>query len=282
MRPDMGKIAVDARRHGGWSGKKVDSKRRRGKHAGDVVEAPTRESMSRTARPYGSFRGLGENLAPLKRWLQKQVGRPWDEAYSELNQALQGGYTNLEHIKSHVLGWVHREHVKMIDGWPHRMAYYRWSSRPWIELRKDEFYLDEKGVIRTPPKNRMSPLQKERERKKREKHVIMLDGMTAAVKLDGTWFAADLCQIPTYESKTLDYRRSTPERPVYNVTKVRQHVNDALVYRLTHTRVGTRWTENHNASSYGIVPYDQSNLYAKRLRTLSKKEIKQRIPEALR
>ena len=64
---------------------------------------------------YQSMRGahtdrkeFGENLAPLRRWLLAQVGRPWDEVYSEACKVIKPDSVVRNHIKFHLLGMVER------------------------------------------------------------------------------------------------------------------------------------------------------------------------------
>ena len=64
---------------------------------------------------YQSMRGahtdrkqFGENLAPLRRWLLAQVGRPWDEVYSEACKVIKPDSVVRNHIKFHLLQMVER------------------------------------------------------------------------------------------------------------------------------------------------------------------------------
>jgi hypothetical protein len=47
--------------------------------------APRREPMSRGR----GTKWLSENLAPLERFLERQVGRPWDAVYAEISARLR-------------------------------------------------------------------------------------------------------------------------------------------------------------------------------------------------
>lgn len=93
MRNDMGKIVIDAYRHDDRWGKRT----KRGlKHRNQEDDRPNKVSNSRGRN--GS-KMLGDNLNPLYRWLDKQVNRPWNNVYSELVSTLQGGFTNMEHMR---------------------------------------------------------------------------------------------------------------------------------------------------------------------------------------
>jgi len=47
-------------------------------------------------------KGLNENLAPLARFLRRQVGRRWDEVFSEICAQLDTGSTVKMHVRLHL------------------------------------------------------------------------------------------------------------------------------------------------------------------------------------
>lgn len=278
MRPDMGKIAVDAKRFGDHFGR-VSSRAQ--KHRAQDDERPNKVSMSRAR--FGNMHP-GENLAPLYRWLGKQVDRRWDDVYSEINVTLKGGYTNLEHIKSHVLQRVNRGQIKYIDGWPHAWFQYSWRTEsPWRALARDEYFVDDEGVLRRPPQ-KLSPDEKVQKEAKKRPAIIMLDPLTAASKIDGVWFKSNLKKVPTYQADVIDYLRckpyKDPSKIVYKKVTAFVSVRDALKDRLCRRKKDGRWVYPDN--SRFRAPYDKENLYAPVIMTMSKKEIKQKIPQEYR
>lgn len=95
MRPDMHNLLVE-RGHAGraWSHGKGWSARCRLRHAADEDGdgwLPVRR------HPWFS-----ENLAPLRRYLDAQVGRPWDTVYSEIRQRIDTGNAVQYHILQHL------------------------------------------------------------------------------------------------------------------------------------------------------------------------------------
>jgi hypothetical protein len=54
-------------------------------------------------------------LGPLKRWLQSQVGQPWNEAYSEACAVIKPDSPIRTHVKTHLLEFVERN-TFMHDG----------------------------------------------------------------------------------------------------------------------------------------------------------------------
>lgn len=75
-------------------------------------------SMGRS-RQYGSAqKWQDEYLAPLRRYLKKQVGRPWNEVYSEIRATVKPDSTVRYHIYQH-MEWEVAKHVEYIEGQPY-------------------------------------------------------------------------------------------------------------------------------------------------------------------
>jgi hypothetical protein len=67
----------------------------------------------------GQTKSLNENLAPLRRFLERRVGRPWNSVWSEMREFLSPSSTVHNHVFIHVWQFVERNPV-IIDGIPHR------------------------------------------------------------------------------------------------------------------------------------------------------------------
>jgi hypothetical protein len=59
-------------------------------------------------RPHVNRKGLTDLLGPLRRWLQAQVGRPWNDIYSEACAVIKPDSIIRSHIKTHLLEFVER------------------------------------------------------------------------------------------------------------------------------------------------------------------------------
>ena len=130
MRKDMAKVIVERPRRG--SRLKGNQK---GRRVRDLDDLPSRQSMHRVRRKF-FMKELNENLSPLKRFLNKQVGRPWDKVYSEISQYLRPTSAVQQHVRDHVRDFVNIRAV-WIDGRiycePHFGIQY--------PLRKGELYV---------------------------------------------------------------------------------------------------------------------------------------------
>jgi hypothetical protein len=88
-----------------------------------ITSAPTGRSSTRTA--------------PLRRYLERQVGRPWDKIYSEIAAHLRADNTVQQHVRDHLRNFVA---VK-----PRR--YVGWYTKPLSGLWHQPLYVDDKDGI---------------------------------------------------------------------------------------------------------------------------------------
>src|SRR5262245_32249333 len=98
MREDMSRVIVDRPRlGGGWT--------KRGRTV-PFSELPKCEGMRRPHKRSGMWKALNENLNPLRRYLERQVGRPWDKVYSQIARNLRPNSTVQQHVRDHVPDFV--------------------------------------------------------------------------------------------------------------------------------------------------------------------------------
>jgi hypothetical protein len=98
MRSDMARVIVERPRikaHGSNKGRAVD-----------WDDMPSHEGMRRARALRGDRRQLNENLAPLRRYLERQVGRPWDKVYSEISRHLRVDNAVQQHVRDHLRDFV--------------------------------------------------------------------------------------------------------------------------------------------------------------------------------
>ena len=123
MRKDMFKVIVERPRHG--AGFRVNRMRHKGED-----DLPSRVGMKRFRALNGTYtKGLNENLAPLKRYLMKQVGRPWSKVYSEISENLDAKNTVKQHVRDHLQDFVVTKVAVGRDGeWMNGNERSRWRS----------------------------------------------------------------------------------------------------------------------------------------------------------
>src|ERR1700704_765706 len=106
MRSDMHKVVVERPRWNPGTGKHG----RRANLSDELL--PKFEGIK---RPHAHRKGLTDLLGPLKRWLRSQVGRPWNDVYSEACAVIKPDSVIRAHIKTHLLEFVERQ-TFMNDG----------------------------------------------------------------------------------------------------------------------------------------------------------------------
>ena len=77
MRDDMARVIVERPRI-------PDRGARRKRRPVPLDQLPAQEGMRRPHIRFWGGKQLNENLAPLRRYLERQVGRPWDKIYSDI------------------------------------------------------------------------------------------------------------------------------------------------------------------------------------------------------
>jgi hypothetical protein len=143
MRPDFAKVLVERERVNSTARYK-DVRHRRKLQVKDIEEAPTKQGMRFPHRAFhGERKELSENLTPLKNFLNKSVGRPWNKVYSELNEHINVKNAVQAHIRQHLKHYVVLHTHRDPDGhvWCTRAGYYK------SILLDGELYVNHKGIL---------------------------------------------------------------------------------------------------------------------------------------
>jgi hypothetical protein len=169
MRSDMRKLLVEAPRWGhSLRGKKTGKRLQPSEYAEDADTGPQRAPARRHEK------ALEENLAPLRRYLEGQVGRPWDKVYSEIRQNLDNRSATGFHILQHLEDFVQIRTV-LIDG---KLYGGRW----WGLWPVHGLYVHPiTGLLR-----RAKPERKVERRSGPD--YVRVDDSLAYQKLNGIWF----------------------------------------------------------------------------------------------
>lgn len=101
MRKDMAKVIVERPRHNSRHGHFTPG-RTRALTDDDDTPLPVRVKPTRQEKT----KNLNEHLGPLKRFIDKQVGRPWDKVYSEISAHLKATNPVQQHVRDHLEDFV--------------------------------------------------------------------------------------------------------------------------------------------------------------------------------
>lgn len=150
MRSDMHKVIVERPRRGGRG-------RVRGHRAeknAALEDLPSKEGVRRRHALSGSRKELNEHLAPLERYLRKQVGRPWDLVYGDICAGLKITSAVQLHVRQHLWDYVERHVTVNRD----RRVFSKGGHWLWrvTELRPGTLYVHPETGLLAKAKHRPS------------------------------------------------------------------------------------------------------------------------------
>ena len=194
MRSDISKVLVTTPRFGSrMKNGEVHALRR--ERITEDYDGPRRSSMNPSHRKFAERKQLNEYLNPLERFLQKQVGRNWDEVYSEICQHNSRNSAVGAHIYQHLFDYVE---VKATTVRP-----YVWTWSP--------YFVDVDGILRESPKSPRRP-----GRTVPDSWLETDDALLWYVRRDdGCWFEWRLLPEPDDVMERWIIRRR-PERPGFS------------------------------------------------------------------
>ncbi len=203
MRADMGKVLVERPRVGSRSRgpcKGYNTHVRRCLEAGD--SPPKFEGIKRRA---GNTKSFNEHLGPLRRFLDSNVGRPWDKVYAEICKHVDRGNVVQKHILTHLFEYVVTI-VILIDGVPcHGEAYARLYGQPLrTSHNRHQWYVCPKsGLLR-----RSRYIPRESNKRPEPSRTVRLNNKQVCVDRGGWWELISILLVTQCDPQ---------ESPTYNV-----------------------------------------------------------------
>ncbi len=199
MRDDMAKIIVERPRV-------PDRSERKGRDR-PLEELPQYEGMRRPHLLRSWGKELNENLQPLRRYLERQVGRPWSKVYAEIAQNLRMDNTVQQHVRDHLHDFVAVNPRRIAGGWRSRSGSTLWYQPLYVDPVTDL-------LCRT---DRL-PEEKARRRAKLCKSEETLTRIALAPDrelrlIDGLWYEVRLASMPEPEFKTFLEMQTRPLKP---------------------------------------------------------------------
>jgi hypothetical protein len=188
MREDMFEVIIERPRRGNWG------PRQKGRPPRELDDAPRMQSMSRRR---GGTKWLNENLAPLRRFLQKRVGRPWNDVHSEIAARLSLNSAVQKHVLDHVREMVEL-HAVIIDGVPHHLGTR--GLWPISATHRGGWYVCPSTalLLRVPRQAR------EKRQRERQPERVVLDEDNEAWRIDGIWYRVRFASVPAMRAQLRD------------------------------------------------------------------------------
>ncbi len=226
-------------------------------------EAPTKLGMQR-----GITRGKWsrDHLGPLRRFLVRQAGRPWNDVFAEICAVVDQRSAVQEHVHIHVKDFV-AINTGIINGEIHELG--RYVPTRLADLGRALYVDPLTGVLM----RNMEPVtrrQKRRALEKRsraelDKRMRILSPQEELHRLGGLWFLVRLKPVPAMR---IEVRLVAGERRHVKVLDSRW---DCLLKTLVQGRTYPRWPPADVEKGY---PYSYRGMYAASKRQLSSRELR--------
>ena len=226
MRADMAKVIVERPRVGSRARNAGKGYRKRLQRYG-LEDAPRRESIYRRG---GRTKSLNEHLGPLRRYLRKQVGRPWNLVFSEICENIRLDSAVQSHVRDHVWDYVEL-HVVEIDGVPCYGA--GWFSGQPISARhwRSLYVCPRTGLLREIK-------HQARTRRAVEVKHVRIDAERVWWRLGEIWFEVVFRSLSTAAPRDWDHVLRVPAREV--TASLAMKTYGALVYAAAKRQLNSR------------------------------------------
>jgi hypothetical protein len=264
MREDMFKVIVERPRRVNSNAYKGDGRLFRNQEDG-----PSRLGMK---RGYDDRKPLNENLAPLKRYLEKQVNRPWDKVHSEIRAAIDARSTVKQHVLQHLDDFVAIQARWEEDGKGGHVTVRRghWTNgHVRLEESSTELFVHPlTGILLRNRRYTSWQEGKKQERRaaEQEKLAVRRD-VSARVQLhriDGVWYEVVLDELPAAREVTSEMNGTVKKEIVQDSRW--DVMRKAWVARESAQRLAP---PGSNQDFYG-----RAELYARSKRQLGSRELK--------
>lgn len=202
MRHDMSRVIVERPRRGG-------NRCRKGRQI-PLEDLPSKQGMRRRYVEQGVDKELNENLAPLRRYLERQVGRPWDKVYSEIAASLRVDSTVQQHVRDHLGDYVLIKPRREV-GW---RLFGVAMPGGWFQ----RFYVDPvDGILRRTDQMPEAKAKRAAARL-RQQHVCPIERVVLSSKCElrrvgGIWFEVKLASLPEPEYRDFRVTETVPLSP---------------------------------------------------------------------
>jgi hypothetical protein len=209
MREDMARVIVERPRI-------IDSITRKGRNR-PLEEYPKQLGMRRSQRERGGYKVLNENLSPLRRFLERQVGRPWDKVFSEVAERLRVDSTVQQHVRDHLRDFVATRPRRGISVWYRPGGETLWHQPLYVDphdgiLKRTDRLLEERV-------RRRREAERKRQQPPPERVELAIDRELR--RMAGVWYEVKLTPLPEPEYHLVTELQKVPRK--------RYHRNSPLV-----------------------------------------------------
>lgn len=214
MRSDMSKVLTERPRAGGHWARKPKPRKIRAEDIDDeldpVFDCPTGRGPISRKRVYGyNCKEFTDLIGPLRKYLRRQVGRPWNDVWSEICKTLDRRSTTGNHVFEHI-GWEVELHTYLGDD---GIVYESKSSYRGTPLKADGLFVHpETGILTW-----IKPRRWNRLRPKKDENLHEKDGIKYH-RIDGIWYEEIVKEIDWFDlylghtKRTVYSKRQLPKK----------------------------------------------------------------------
>lgn len=150
-------------------------------------------------RPHRCRKAFTDLLGPLRRWLHAQVGRPWNDVYSEACAVIKADSVIRAHVKTHLLEFVerhafmHKEKVCVLD-----IGYHGRGIVP-VEARRHRwtlFFVHPETYLLCEIPRRPRRQRRNLEAERRTLTIRWLNETKLLRLLNGCWYECCMAEFP--------------------------------------------------------------------------------------
>lgn len=178
------------------------------------------DDLDATIAPMRNVRtySLRDRTEPLRRFLNKQVGRPWDKVYSEICQVADSRSLRGHHLRSHIDDTVVMYHdvIKTDNGYRRRPRWYDQSMYGLsVCFMEHQLFVDENGILRKPKSHERTPSKNQKLIRKQEynNNFRPIDQTSGYLYMNnGWWHVSWLIPKIEYNEKSNKYKLSAKFR----------------------------------------------------------------------
>jgi hypothetical protein len=163
--------------------------------------------MRRGHAERGDTKQLNENLAPLRRYLEGQVGRPWNKVYAEIAANLRVDSTVQQHVRGHLGDFVAVTPRRNLSGWYSPIRGGLWWQRLYVDpvtglLCRTDRLPEEKARRRAERARPAPPVER-----------VKLDETRELRLMAGLWYELTLAPLPEPVYRVRRETRKLPHVP---------------------------------------------------------------------
>ncbi len=266
MRKDMFKVIVERERGNGRAPAGEKSRLAYGRRQKpkwksedefEKIDKPSNESMKRSLG--WNRKSLNENLNPLRRFMETQIGRPWNNVWSDICEVINSDSTVQKHVLDHVADFVVKN-VYLKDKKPFVVDPFGFRHNGEIPVNSDNFRRYYVGYVH-PTTGIFTKIPKAPKKPVKEKLVdfVKISESQQMHKIGANWFIVDVVKYPKAYDSDIPYVKDVllqrRIRDYYTYDTVYYNPSTGTKTKHSHYSEARLWHDRYHGSYYGVAKH---------------------------